>query len=298
MRVLLTGVSGQVGGALRPLLQDHQVIAPDETEFDLTQIPRIAEALDCLAPELIINPAAYTAVDKAEQESDRAYLVNATAPATIAGWTADRNVPLIHFSTDYVYDGGDNRPWREDDTPNPLSVYGASKLAGDNAVRAAGGVSLIVRTSWVYAAEGVNFLRTIAKLARERKELRIVADQIGAPTSAALIAKIVAGMLADGRDAFRDRCARASGLVHLTASGETSWHGFASAIVDGLKARGVTLAVEQINPITTEEYPTPAKRPLNSRLDLSRLREVFGVTPRPWRDALAAELDILARSLL
>jgi dTDP-4-dehydrorhamnose reductase len=298
MRILLTGISGQVGGALRPLLQAHEVMAPDEVAFDLTQTSRIAETLDRVAPELIVNPAAFTAVDRAEQEPGLAYLVNATAPAAIARWAADRNVPLVHFSTDYVYDGSSDRPWREGDAPNPLSVYGASKLAGDDAVRDAGGVFLIVRTSWVYAAQGANFLRTITRLARERKELRIVADQVGAPTSAALIAGIVAGMLSHGPEVFRERCARAGGLVHLTASGETSWHGFAGAIVDGLKARGVTLAVERIDPIATDQYPTPAKRPRNSRLDLSRLREVFGVTPRPWRDALAVELDLLAKSLV
>ena len=215
----------------------------------------------------------------------------------MAVWAADHAVPLLHFSTDYVFDGSGDRRWRENDTPNPLSVYGASKLAGDTAVRAAGGVSLIIRTSWVYAAEGTNFLRTIARLAREREELRIVADQIGAPTSAALIAEIVAGMLMDGLDTFRGRCTQANGLVNLTATGETSWHGFANAIVSGLKARGVTLAVERIHPIASEDYPTPAKRPHNSRLDLSRLQEVFGVTPRPWHDALNDELDLLAKSL-
>jgi dTDP-4-dehydrorhamnose reductase len=297
MRILLTGASGQVGGALLPLLQAHQVVAPREIEFDLARTLQIAEMLDRFSPELIINPAAYTSVDRAEQERDRAYLVNATAPATIARWAAERDVPLLHFSTDYVFSGGENRPWRENDLANPLSVYGASKLAGDNAVRAARGVALILRTSWVYAAEGRNFLRTIARLARERKQLRIVADQIGAPTSAALIAEIVSGMLADGLDTFRERCKRADGLVHLAASGETSWYDFACAIVEGLKVRGVTLTVERIEPITTNDYPTPARRPHNSRLDLSRLKKVFGVTPRSWSDALGAELDVLVRLL-
>jgi dTDP-4-dehydrorhamnose reductase len=297
VRILLTGVAGQVGGALLPRLHAHDVIAPDLEAFDLAETQRIAASLDRFAPELIINPAAYTAVDKAEVEPELANLVNATAPAAIALWAARRNVPLLHFSTDYVFDGSGNRPWCEGDVAKPLSVYGASKLAGDNAIRSSGAASLIVRTSWVYAAEGSNFLRTIARLARERKELRIVDDQIGAPTSAQLIAEIVAGMLVDGLDAFRDRCVRAKGLVHLSASGETSWYGFAVAIVEGLKARGVRLAVERVDPIPSEQYPTPARRPLNSRLNLTRLRQVFGVTPRPWRDALAIELDLLAKSL-
>jgi len=297
MRIVLTGVSGQVGRALLPRLRIHDVVPLDVAALDLAETTQIAGVLERQKPELIINAAAYTAVDKAESEPDRAYLVNATAPAAMANWAAQRDVPLVHFSTDYVFDGSGNRRWREDDAPKPLSVYGASKYAGDAAIRGAGGVSLIVRTSWVYAAEGVNFLRTITRLARERKDLRVVDDQIGAPTSAPLIADIVADMLVQSSEAFRRHCARANGLVNVTASGETSWHGFATAIVDGLRARGVPLAVERVLPISTEDYPTPAKRPRNSRLDLSPLREVFGVVPRPCHDALNDELDLLARSL-
>jgi dTDP-4-dehydrorhamnose reductase len=302
MRILVTGVRGQVGGALVPRLQRcGSVIASAADTIDLARPEGLSAVLDRLAPELIVNPAAYTAVDKAEAEPDLAMAVNATTPGIMARWAAARAVPLIHFSTDYVFSGAGERPWREDDAPAPLSVYGASKLAGDNAIRAAGGPSLILRTSWVYAAQGTNFLRTIARLAAERKALRIVADQVGAPTPAAVLADAVTWIVgegfSEGMDRVRARCAQAKGLVHLTASGATSWHGFACAIVEGLRARGVALAVDEIVPIRTEEYPTPAKRPLNSRLDLNRLREVFGSSPISWQAALAAELDQLAPEL-
>ena len=297
MRILVTGVSGQVGGALLERLRGHDVIRGDRATLDLAQVERIGEVLDRLSPDLIINPAAYTAVDKAEDERDLATLVNAKAPEALARWTATKQVPLVHFSTDYVFDGTGTRPWREDDTTGPLSVYGASKLAGENAIRAAGGSYLIVRTSWVYATKGQNFLRTIARLARERKELRIVADQIGAPTSAGLIAEAVTRMIGGDIEIFRERCALANGIVNLAASGEASWYDFAVAIVNGLKLRGVTLMVEKVLPITSEEYPTHAKRPGNSRLDLSRLQVHFGMTPSSWRDALAAELNRVAEEM-
>lgn len=297
MRILITGVSGQVGGALPRHFSGHEVIAADRAALDLAKPERIGESLDRLAPELIINPAAYTAVDKAEDEFELAHTVNATAPGVLAQWAARGNIPLVHFSTDYVFDGGGTGLWREADKTNPLSVYGQSKLAGENAIRAAGGTYLILRTSWVYAASGANFLRAIARRAVEHKELRVVADQIGAPTSADLIATAVSAMLATGMATFRDRCARADGVVHLAAAGETSWHGFAAAIVDGLKARGVKLAVDHIHAIRSEEYPTRATRPRNSRLDLSRLRDIFGTTPPSWRDALGPELDLLAGTM-
>jgi dTDP-4-dehydrorhamnose reductase len=299
MRILLTGAGGQVGGALLPRLQKvGTVIAVDADTLDFAKPEGLADALDRLAPELIINPAAYTAVDKAEAEPDLATAVNATAPGFVARWAAPRAVPLIHFSTDYVFSGEGERPWREEDAGAPLCVYGATKLAGDMAVQAAGGASLILRTSWVYAARGRNFLRTVARLASERAELRIVADQIGAPTSATLLADTVTSIVRVGLDHLRQRCGEAHGLVHVAASGETSWHGFACAIVEGLRARGVALAVERIVPICTDEYPTPARRPHNSRLDLTRLRRIFGLVPPIWQAALAFELDALAAELL
>jgi dTDP-4-dehydrorhamnose reductase len=297
MRILLTGTNGQVGRTLRPLLAMHgTVIAPSRTEFDLSKPRTLDEALDGFRPDLIINPAAYTAVDRAEDEHELAFLVNAKGPETIAKWAARHRVPLIHFSTDYVFDGSGDKPWREDSPTGPLSVYGASKLAGDLAIRAVGGPHLIARTSWVYAASGVNFLRTIARLAGERKELRIVADQIGAPTTASTIASTIAGIVKLNASNLEGLFARSGGLVNLACAGETSWHGFACAIVAGLKSRGARVLVETISPIATTDFPTKAKRPGNSRLDLSRLKDRFGLTTPAWQDALLLELDTFVAS--
>lgn len=292
MRILLTGTNGQVGGALQPLLAKHgTVIAPSRTAFDLSKPQTLDEALDGFKPDLIINPAAYTAVDRAEDERELAFLVNAKGPELIAKWAALHRVPLIHFSTDYVFDGSGDKPWGEDSPTGPLSVYGASKLAGDLAIQAAGGPHLIARTCWVYAASGANFLRTIARLAGEREELRIVADQVGAPTTAGAIASTVAGIVKSNASNLEELFVRSGGVVNLACAGETSWHGFASAIVAGLKSRGARIAVETITPIATSDFPTKAKRPGNSRLDLSRLKDRFGMTTPPWQDALQSELD-------
>jgi dTDP-4-dehydrorhamnose reductase len=298
MRILITGVSGQVGGALaRRLAKSGTLLLADRTNLDFAHPEQFGAKLDALTPDLIINPAAYTAVDKAEAERDLAMTVNAAAPGMLARWAASHDVPLIHFSTGYVFSGDGEQAWREDDPTHPLSVYGATKLAGENDLRAAAGCSLIVRTSWVYAASGKNFLRTIGRLAQERKQLRIIADQVGAPTSAALITDAIGLMIEGGLVRLRERIAQAKGIVHLTAGGQTSWHGFATAIVEGLRLRGVPLAVEEIVPIRTEEYPTPARRPHNSRLSLTRLQDVFAVTPADWRTALSSELDQFAREI-
>jgi dTDP-4-dehydrorhamnose reductase len=299
MRILITGVTGQVGGALREALSPvANTIGADRSLLDLSRPEKIPSALDRFAPDLIVNAAAYTAVDRAEDEKELAFRVNAEAPGIIARWAASREVPVIHFSTDYVFNGAGKRPWREDDPTDPLSVYGASKLAGELEVRAAAGPHLIVRTCWVYASTGSNFLRTIVRFAQERTELRIVADQFGAPTSARLIAKAVSTIIADSGHVLSRRFSTAGGLVNISATGETTWHGFATAITQGMKSRGVALKAQSIEPILTSDFPTKAKRPLNSRFDLTRLTEVFGIRTPSWDEALVAELDVLARTLV
>jgi dTDP-4-dehydrorhamnose reductase len=299
MPILVTGVTGQVGGALLKVLGPAgSIVAADRDQLDLAQPNRIASVLSRIGPDLIINAAAFTAVDRAEDETEMAFRVNAEAPGAIAQWAALHNVPVIHFSTDYVFDGAGSRPWREDDPANPLSIYGASKLAGEKAVRSVGGPHLIVRTSWVYASMGTSFFRTIVRLAQERKELRVVADQFGAPTPARLIADALASIVGRNRVLLANRFAEARGVVNLAASGEITWYGFAVAIVEGLRARGVALAVESIVPIATKDYSTKARRPANSRLDLTRLRQVFGIDTPKWDQALAVELDHLANEFL
>jgi dTDP-4-dehydrorhamnose reductase len=294
MRILVTGGTGQIGQALVPRLAGRgTVLAMSRAELDLARPAEIAGQLDRIAPDLIVNSAAYTNVDRAEDERELAFRVNDESPGAISRWSAAHRVPLVHLSTDYVFDGRGDRPWREDDPTGPLSAYGASKLAGEKSVQAASGPHLIVRTSWVYCAEGQNFLRTIASLAAQRAELRVVVDQVGAPTSAAVVADGLVRILAPPGDELPARFASARGLVHLTATGATSWHGFATAIVEGLRARGVPVKAERVLPIHTNEYASKAIRPRNSRLDLQLLSQVFGITPLPWTAALEIELDRL-----
>jgi dTDP-4-dehydrorhamnose reductase len=298
MRIVLTGVTGQVGKALSGTLDRLGTVIPaDRSVLNLAEPSTIAEALDRLAPDLIINPAAYTAVDRAEDERELAFKVNAEAPGIMAQWAAHKAVPIVHFSTDYVFNGQGEKPWREDSPTEPLSAYGTSKLAGEEAIRKAKGSHIIVRTSWVYAAQGTNFLRTISRLARDRTELKVVADQTGAPTSARVIADAVTRMLGSDFTRVRDRLAEVDGVVNIAASGETSWHGFATRIVEGLRQRGVQLAVQDILPLRTDEYPTKARRPGNSRFDLTRLNEVLGLKTASWEDALEPELDQVAQEI-
>lgn len=296
MRILLTGTSGQVGGALQQALTGrHEVLAPPRGELDLAKPETLGRALDRFRPDFVVNPAAYTAVDRAEDERELAFRVNGEAPSVIANWAARHEVPLLHFSTDYVFDGSGERPWREEDPCRPLSAYGQSKLAGEIGIREAGGSHLIVRTSWVFAATGANFMHTMIRLARERAELRVVSDQIGAPTSARSIAEAACKLIEGDVTALRATFAKAN-LVHLTNAGSTSWHGFACEIVDGLRARKLALNVNKVVPIATKDFPTKAIRPANSRLDLTRLEETLGVTTPSWQNALDIELEHFVRA--
>lgn len=287
MNILVTGRNGQVGWELvRALLPLGRVHACAHAELDLADAAAVRRKLDEARPDVIVNAAAYTAVDKAESEPEQANAVNAAAPALLAQEAARRGALLIHYSTDYVYDGAKAAPYVETDPTNPLGAYGRSKLAGEAGIRAAGCDHLIFRTSWVYAARGANFLRTILRLAAEREELRIVADQIGAPTWARLIAEATAHAL---RQAMQERSGGTfdSGVFHLAAAGETSWHGFASAIVAGRSG----LRVKAVMPITTADYPLPAPRPANSRLDTGAFRARFGLVLPDWRDCLQLCLE-------
>jgi dTDP-4-dehydrorhamnose reductase len=294
VRILVTGVSGQVGSALLQTLRPHGTLVPtDRAVLDLTRPAELATRLATLAPDVIVNPAAYTAVDRAEDDRDTAFAVNGESPGVMARWAAERKIPFIHFSTNYVFDGSSTRPWHEDDPTGPLNMYGSSKLAGEQAVQRAGGPHLIVRTSWLYAAQGTNFLRTIVRLAAEREELRIVADQFGAPTSAAWVAEAISRIFAGNPSDLAAKFEAAGHKINIAAGGETSWHGFAHAIVEGLKRRGAAVKTRSVVPIQTKEYRVKAPRPKNSRLDLARMVAIFQIAPVAWDILLERELDQL-----
>ena len=289
MTVLVFGGNGQVGQELlRTLSPLGEVVAttrsgtlPDGSACevaDFNQPDSLPALLDRLQPSAVINAAAYTAVDRAEQEPEAALRANAQAPGVIAHWCAAHGVPLVHYSTDYVFDGQDNTPYREEEPTAPLGVYGTSKRNGEDAVRAAGGRHLIFRTAWVYAAHGANFLRTMLRVGAERDALRVVADQIGTPTPAALIADVTARAL--------QHPGELSGTWHLTASGQTSWHGFAEAIFAEALAAGVLVKAPTVEAIPSSEYPTPAKRPSWSVLDNRKLQQDFGLVLPAWQDGL------------
>jgi len=291
MKILLLGKNGQVGWELqRALAPVGTVVALDRggadgLHGDLEDLDGIDRTVRSLAPDVIVNAAAYTAVDKAETDVERAQRINAEAPGVLARAAATVGALLVHYSTDYVFDGSGDTPWRENAPTAPLAVYGRSKLAGEEAIRAAGCRHLILRTSWVYAARGGNFARTMLRLAAERERLTVIADQLGAPTGAELIADVSAHAL---RAEHADRSL--GGTYHLAAGGETSWHGYASFVIEQARKLGATLKAGEIAPIGTRDYPTAAARPLNSRLDTSRLRERFGLALPDWRDGVARML--------
>lgn len=288
MKILVLGSQGQVGWELaRSLLPLGQVTALGRDEADLADPDVLRQAVRAYAPDLIVNAAAYTAVDKAETDESLAMAVNGLAPGILAEEAKRHKALLIHYSTDYVFDGMSPRPYLETDPTNPQSAYGRSKLAGEEAIAAAGCDHLILRTSWVYGVRGHNFMRTVLRLARERESLRIVADQIGAPTWSRWIADATAHIArqAIGRQSVREFN---SGTYHFACAEQTTWHGFANAIVDEYRKLhpGSALAVKSIEPITTADYPLPAKRPANSRLDGGKLLADYAITSPHWRHAL------------
>jgi dTDP-4-dehydrorhamnose reductase len=281
LSILISGQHGQVSRELQLRLGDlGQLHLLGREQLDLAHPEAIREQVQALKPDLIINAAAHTAVDQAESEPELAFAINAQAPGIFAEEAAQLGIPLIHYSTDYVFDGSKDSPYNEDDVPNPLGVYGHSKLAGEQAITAVGGQHLILRTSWVYSQHGRNFLLTMQRLLQEKPELNIVADQIGAPTWAGTIALSTRALI----DRWQAGQAGAWGTYHLTAQGETSWFGFAQAIAEQLKAQGLPCA--RLIPIPSSDYPTPARRPLNSRLDCSRLLREWQVSQPHWQQAL------------
>ena len=295
-KILLTGVNGQVGHALKTKLTEYEVIALSREHLDLTQIHDIRRVVRDIKPNVIINPAAYTAVDKAESEPELAFAINVTAAQILAEEAARLGAALIHFSTDYVYDGTKKNPYVEHDELNPVSIYGKSKLAGEAAIRAVGLPHLILRTSWVYGAYGKNFLKTILRLAAERDALRIVGDQVGAPTSSESIANAVVQLV----DVWKPTQENQTGIYHLTNKGETSWYGFSCEIVNqynvlmsGKNWPALKVDVKNIAAITTADYSTPAARPANSRLNNAKLKQVFDVELPAWPHALQQVMQSL-----
>lgn len=281
MKILITGSKGQLARELQTeLAGEGKVLALGHQALDLAEAEQIRQQVRLLRPDLIINAAAYTAVDPAEHERDKAFAVNAVAPGILAEETARLGIPLIHYSTDYVFDGRKAAPFTEADTPNPLGVYGASKLAGERAVQAVDGQHMILRTSWVYGLHGRNFLLTMMRLLQERDTVSVVSDEIGAPTWARSIAAATGELVRRWRAGEGEL----TGLFHMTARGETSWYGFACSIAERLRQEGRLRA--EITPILSRNYPTAAQRPLNSRLNCARLRQDWGVTLPDWETAL------------
>ena len=294
-KILIFGSSGQVGWELRHKLAClGQIAAVEFPKVDFSQPDSIRETIRASQPAVILNAAAYTAVDKAEGESELAMAINGAAPGVIAEEAKRLGSILVHYSTDYVFDGTKPSPYLETDTPSPLSVYGKTKLAGDEAILAVGCEALILRTSWVYGARGSNFLLTMLRLAGERRELRIVDDQRGAPTSSECIAQATADILAQILPPAKGGLQGRSGVYNLTNAGDTTWFGFARALLtDQCEFNGT--ATPNLIPIKTNEFPRPARRPANSRLLCQRLEETFGVRMPDWRDALSLVLETLRR---
>jgi dTDP-4-dehydrorhamnose reductase len=285
---LIIGKVGQVGWELRRTLAPlGRLVAVDFPEIDLTRPEPVRQLVREVRPQVLVNAAAYTAVDKAETEPQRSQQINGDAPGVLAEEAKKIGALMVHYSTDYVFDGASSEPYTEEHAPNPLGAYGRSKLAGDRAVQAVGGPHLIFRLCWVYGARGQNFMLTIIRLAREREKLRVVSDQFGCPTWSRMIAETTA--LALKQVLVSGDFARFSGLYHLAASGQTSWHGFASAIVEHMPRDGKKCTV--VDPITTTDYPLPAKRPAFSVLSTEKLQRTFELRLPDWQESLKAVLE-------
>jgi dTDP-4-dehydrorhamnose reductase len=285
MKILLTGVTGQVGWELqRTLMTVGEVIAVGREQIDLAQPDTIRRTIREVKPDLIVNAAAYTAVDKAESELELAMVINGIAPGAIAEEAKQVGAAIIHYSTDYVFDGSKATAYTELDQPNPQNIYGKTKLAGEQAIASVGVPHLILRTSWVYGLRGKNFLLTMLRLAQEREEIRVVDDQIGAPTWSRIIAEVTAQIISQSPQHVSDFIASKSGIYNLTASGQTSWYGFAQAILaDDIKQ---IRKLQRLIAITTEEYPTTASRPAYSLLDSAKLSNTFGLVLPDWEKSL------------
>jgi dTDP-4-dehydrorhamnose reductase len=292
MKILLLGKNGQLGWELqRALAPLGEVIALDRTGLnglvgDLAELNGLRDTIRRVKPDVLVNAAAYTAVDRAEQEPDLAHLINAQAVQLMAEEMCRLNGWLLHYSTDYVFDGSGSRPWRESDTAAPLNVYGQSKRAGEEAIAASGCRHLIFRTSWVYGLHGNNFIKTILRLAREREQLSLIDDQVGAPTGADLLADVTAHALRSA-----ESNPDLGGLYHLAAGGETSWFDYGCYLVDQARNHGAMLAVKAIAPIASQDYPVAAQRPLNSRLDTHKLQERFGLCLPHWQHGVSRLLQ-------
>jgi dTDP-4-dehydrorhamnose reductase len=298
-RILLTGVNGQVGSALLPLLQAMgEVVAPLRAELDLSDADAVRRFVREGTPRWIVNPGAYTAVDKAEKEPELAYAINRDAVRAIGEEAAAIGAAVISFSTDYVFPGDGVKPWVEADATGPLGVYGASKLAGEQALAASGAAHIVFRTSWVYGATGNNFLKTILRFAREKEEMKIVADQHGAPTWSEDLAQLTIHTMkrmeeaANGRS-LSDAVREVSGVYHACDAGETTWFGFASQFVRLAQLKEPEQRFARLLPIPSSEYPTPAKRPLNSRMSCEKLRQKLGFTMPSWETSVAQVMERL-----
>ncbi len=287
MKILVTGCQGQVGTELMKLAREKglDAIGLDAIALDITDSPAVDFTLKKHRPNVVVNAAGYTAVDRAEEEPEAAFAVNRDGPTNLARACEIAGITLVHISTDYVFNGSKTGSYAEDDSTDPLGVYGASKLAGEQQVRKLCSRLYILRTSWVFSAHGHNFVKTMLRLGAEREQLGVVADQEGKPTSACEIARAILAMLESGLDAW--------GTYHFAQPEATSWHGFAGAIFDEARRQGLPLAIRELREIGTKDYPTPAARPANSVLDCRRFERIFGVAARPWRESLTEVAGVL-----